>query len=134
MTAIALLILVSSIGLAVILSGVSGNAAWGASTVLSPTSRAPSSHSGPVIQEQVSTGNSGLDKQISKFYSCISKTHLDPPTIQVVDSCYTQQQIAGVTGSGTVTQNPNKVETHPFNTTPKHNTVNPPPGILVEVP
>jgi hypothetical protein len=134
MRGIAILILVSSTVLAVILSGVSGNTAWGASITMSPTNHAPSSHSGPVIQEQVSTGNIGLDKQISKFYSCISKTHLDPPTIQVVDSCYTQQQIAGVTGPGTVTQNPNKVETRSLDTTPKHNTVNPPPGILVEVP
>ena len=134
MTGIALLILVCSISLAVILASVSGNTAWAATTVLSPANRAPSSHSGPVIQEQVNTGNTELDKQISNFYSCISKTHLDPPTIQVVDGCYSQQQIAGVTGSGTVTQNPNKVETHSVDTTPKQNTVNPPPGILVEVP
>jgi hypothetical protein len=134
MTGIALLILVSSISLAVMLACVSGNTVWAASTVMSPTSNAPSSHSGPVIQEQVNTGNAELDKQISKFYSCISKTHLDPPTIQVVDGCYSQQQIAGVTAPGTVTHNPNKLETHPIDTTPKQNTVNPPPGILVEVP
>jgi hypothetical protein len=33
----------------------------------------------PVIQEQVYTGNPDLDKQINKFYHCISKTHEDPP-------------------------------------------------------
>ncbi len=33
-----------------------------------------------VIQEQVNTGNPVLDKEINKFYSCISKTHQDPPT------------------------------------------------------
>jgi len=33
-----------------------------------------------VIQEQVNTGNLVLDKEINKFYSCISKTHQDPPT------------------------------------------------------
>jgi hypothetical protein len=134
MTGIALLILVSSISLAVMLVSASGNAAWAASTVISPTNRASSSHSGPVVQEQVNTGNAELDKQISKFYSCITKTHLDPPTIQVVDGCYSQQQIAGVTAPGTATHNPNNVETHTIDTSPKKNTVNPPPGILVEVP
>ena len=34
---------------------------------------------GPVTQEQVKSGNSNLDKEINKFYSCISKTHQDPP-------------------------------------------------------
>jgi hypothetical protein len=45
---------------------------------------------GPVTQEQVNTGNSNLNKEINKFYSCISKTHQDPPTIEKVDSCYYQ--------------------------------------------
>jgi len=36
-----------------------------------------------VIQEQVNTGNPNLDKQINKFYSCISKTHQDPPIMQI---------------------------------------------------
>ena len=30
-----------------------------------------------VIQEQVNTGNPILDKEINKFYSCISKIHQD---------------------------------------------------------
>jgi hypothetical protein len=57
---------------------------------------ASSKGGGSVTQEKVSTGDSGLDKQINKFYSCISKTHQDPPTIEKVDSCYYQ----GVGGSG----------------------------------
>ena len=59
---------------------------------------ASSKGGGSVTQEKVSTGDSGLDKQINKFYSCISKTHQDPPTIEKVDSCYYQ----GVGGSGGV--------------------------------
>jgi hypothetical protein len=45
---------------------------------------------GPVIQEPVDTGNLHLDKAINKFYSCLSHTHEDPPTIQKVDDCYYQ--------------------------------------------
>jgi hypothetical protein len=45
---------------------------------------------GPVIQEPVVTGNPHLDKAINKFYSCLSHTHEDPPTIQKVDVCYYQ--------------------------------------------
>jgi len=60
--------------------------------------------SGSVIQEQVNTGNSNLDKQINKFYSCISKTHQDPPSIEKVDNCYSQalggSGIGGGSGSG----------------------------------
>jgi hypothetical protein len=51
---------------------------------------------GPVTQEQVNSGNSQLDKEVNKFYSCISKTHQDPPTIEKVDNCYYQN----VGGSG----------------------------------
>jgi hypothetical protein len=54
---------------------------------------------GSVVQEQVSTGNSGLDKDINKFYSCISKTHQDPPTRQIVDNCY-YQTVSGTSNSG----------------------------------
>ena len=57
---------------------------------------ASSKGGGSVTQEKVSTGDSGLDKQINTFYSCISKTHQDPPTIEKVNSCYYQ----GVGGSG----------------------------------
>jgi hypothetical protein len=45
---------------------------------------------GPVIQEPVDTGNLHLDKAINKFYSCLSHTHEDPPTVRKVDSCYYQ--------------------------------------------
>ncbi len=57
---------------------------------------ASSKGGGSVTQEKVSTGDSSLDKQINKFYGCISKTHQDPPNVEKVDSCYYQ----GVGGSG----------------------------------
>jgi hypothetical protein len=64
---------------------------------------------GSVIQEQVNTGNSNLDKEINKFYSCVSKTRQDPPSIEKVDNCYSHALggsdngggASGVTGAGT---------------------------------
>jgi hypothetical protein len=53
---------------------------------------------GPVIQEQVNTGIPTLDKEINKFYTCILKTHHDPPTIEKVDSCYYQ----AIDGAGSI--------------------------------
>ena len=50
---------------------------------------------GSIIQELVNTGNPTLDKEINKFYSCISKTHQDPPSIRIVDNCYYQTSIGG---------------------------------------
>ena len=51
-----------------------------------------SASSGPVIQEAVNTGNLDLDKQINKFYSCISKITHEPqePGKAEVDNCYFQ--------------------------------------------
>ena len=57
--------------------------------------------SGPVIQEQVDTGNLHLDKAINKFYNCLSHTHEDPPTVQKVDVCY--HQTLGGNNGGTQT-------------------------------
>ena len=38
-------------------------------------------------------------KEINKFYSCISKTHQDPPSIEKVDNCYSQT-LSGSGGDG----------------------------------
>ncbi|MFZ0893264.1 MAG: hypothetical protein WAZ77_02060 [Candidatus Nitrosopolaris sp.] len=87
-----------------------------------------------VIQEQVNTGNPNLDKQINKFYNCISKTHQDPPSIQIVDNCYYQNSIGGISGPGSIdhhNNNNNNIETH---STSNSRIVTPPPGVLVEVP
>jgi hypothetical protein len=45
---------------------------------------------GAVTQEKVNTGDLILDKGINAFYRCISKTHQDPPTIDIVYNCYYQ--------------------------------------------
>jgi hypothetical protein len=55
---------------------------------LTPSAMASNKGGGSVVQEKVNTGNSNLDKSINKFYSCISKTHQDPPSIEKVDNCY----------------------------------------------
>lgn len=57
---------------------------------LTTPAMASSKGGGSVAQEQVNTGNSNLDKELNKFYSCISKTHQDPPSIEKVDNCYSQ--------------------------------------------
>jgi hypothetical protein len=89
-----------------------------------------------VIQELVNTGNPNLDKQINKFYSCISKTHQDPPTIQIVDNCYSQNSIAGTTGPGNHNNNNNNNNNINYNIIKKPliRIPTPPPGVLVEVP
>ena len=89
-----------------------------------------------VIQEQVNTGNANLDKQINKFYSCISKTHQDPPTIQIVDNCYSQNSIAGITGPGNHNHNNNNNDNNNNYVikAPSIRIPTPPPGVLVEVP
>ena len=91
-----------------------------------------------VIQELVNTGNPILDKEINKFYSCISKTHQDPPTIQIVDNCYSQNSIAGISGSGSINHhyNNNNNNNNNNNTPSKSNSTiaTAPPGVLVEVP
>jgi hypothetical protein len=80
-----------------------------------------------------------LDKEINKFYHCISKTHADPPSIQSVDNCYHQNSIGdyqtstGGTSDGGGNRNIqyNNDETH--SSTVGILRVVPPPGVLVEV-
>ena len=64
---------------------------------------ASSKGGGSVAQVQVRTGNSNLDKEINKFYICISKTHQDPPSIEKVDNCYSQVLSGSDIGGGTTT-------------------------------
>jgi hypothetical protein len=85
-----------------------------------------------VIQEQVNTGNPILNKEINKFYSCISKTHQDPPTKQIVDDCYSQNSIAGIIGPGNHNRNNNNNNNNIEK--PSIGIATPPPGVLVEVP
>ena len=69
------------------------------STALTTPAMASSKGGGSVVQEQVNSGNSNLDKEINKFYNCISKTHQDPPSINKVDNCY-YQALGGRGSSG----------------------------------
>jgi len=71
------------------------------SITLTTPAMASSKGGGSVTQEQVSAGNSNLDKEINKFYNCISKTHQDPPPIEKVDSCYDQGLGGSDSGSTT---------------------------------
>jgi hypothetical protein len=68
---------------------------------------------GAVAQVKVNSGNPNLDKEVNKFYNCISKTHQDPPTIDQIYNCYYQSLGSssgisstsnyGLTGTGTGT-------------------------------
>ena len=68
-----------------------------------PAMASSSKGGGSVDQEKVNTGNPNLDKQINKFYNCISKTHQDPPTIEKVYNCYYQSLGDGTTANYGVT-------------------------------
>ena len=89
----------------------------------STSSNSQSSKGSAVILVPVNTGDPALDKQINKFYSCISKTHMDPPTKDQLDSCYFQNVAGQSSGSNTQSQmvSKSKIDSSP-------------PGILVEVP
>jgi len=93
-----------------------------------------------VVQEQVSTGNVNLDKEINKFYHCISKTHEDPPTIEKVDNCYYQTSIGDYqTSTGGTSDDDGGNRNIQYNNDEPHSStvgilrVVPPPGVLVEV-
>jgi hypothetical protein len=124
-----LLILVAIIfGLSILTTNISNNFAMAASN-----------GGAFVVQEQVSTGNLNLDKEINKFYHCISKTHDDPPSIRSVDNCYYQTSIGDYqTSTGGISDDGgnrniqyNNDETH--STTVGILRAVPPPGVLVEV-
>jgi hypothetical protein len=114
-------------------NGGSGGAGHFASSGTSRTTRSPPSIShdskgSAVILIPVNSGDPALDKQINKFYSCISKTHMDPPTKDQLDSCYLQNvggQSSGSQSSGSHTQS-QKFSKSKIDSSP--------PGMLVEVP
>ena len=102
-------------------------------TTSSAPSNSHSSKGSAVILIPVNSGDPALDKQINKFYSCISKTHMDPPTKDQLDSCYFQNvggqssasQSSGSQSSGSHTQS-QKISKSKIDSSP--------PGMLVEVP
>lgn len=97
-------------------------------TTSSASSNSHSSKGSAVILIPVNSGDPELDKQINKFYSCISKTHMDPPTKDQLDSCYLQNvggQSSSSQSSGIHTQS-QKISKSKIDSSP--------PGMLVEVP
>jgi hypothetical protein len=122
-----LILVVIIFGLSILTTNISNNFAMAASN-----------GGAFVVQEQVSTGNLNLDKEINKFYHCISKTHDDPPSIQSVDNCYYQTSIGdyqtstgGISDGGNRNIQYNNDETH--SSTVGILRAVPPPGVLVEV-
>ena len=65
---------------------------------------------GPVIQEAVNTGNPELDKQVNKFYGCISKITHEPqePGKAEVDNCYFQIFGGSINNSSGITSPSNE--------------------------
>jgi hypothetical protein len=74
-----------------------------------------SGSSGPVIQEAVNTGYPELDKQVNKFYGCISKITHEPqePGKAQVDNCYFQ--IFGGSNRSGITSPLNESPSSPIN-------------------
>jgi hypothetical protein len=96
-------------------------------STLSTTPTIHNNNKGPVIQEIVNTGNPVLDKQVNKFYSCISKvTHepIEPLKVQV-GSCYLQVFGTRSSNIGNNNDSPTAISSKISSS---------PPGILVEVP
>ena len=65
---------------------------------------------GPVIQEAVNTGYPELDKQVNKFYGCISKITHEPqePGKVEVDNCYFQIFGGSINNSSGITSPSNE--------------------------
>jgi hypothetical protein len=109
-----------------------GDKAFGSTSKTSPTfANGHSTKGSAVIQLPVNTGDPTLDKQINKFYSCVSKTHLDPPSKDQVDGCYFQ--FLGGHGGNSQSDSGHKASTH-TQTQGKPKFDDSPTGMLVEVP
>ena len=69
-----------------------------------------SSSSGQVIQEAVNTSNPELDKQVNKFYDCVSKITHEPqePGKAEVDNCYFQVFGGGINSCSGITSPSNE--------------------------
>lgn len=111
-------------------NGGSGGAFSSTTGKTSSTSNSQSSKGSAVILIPVNTGDPVLDKQINKFYSCISKTHLDPPTKDQLDSCY-YQNVSGQSSNGQSSVSYTQLQSQKLS---KSTIQSSPPGMLVEVP
>ena len=131
------LVAANPFGSALVISSNGGNAGAGdnafssTSKTSSPSSNSHNTKGSAVIQLPVNTGDQTLDKQINKFYSCVSKTHLDPPSKDQVAGCYFQY-VGGDSGN---TQSSNRDTTSMHSHSHSISKIdNSPPGMLVEVP
>jgi hypothetical protein len=107
-----------------------GADAFSSSKTSSPSSSSHSTKGSAVIEVPVNSGDPALDKHISKFYSCVSKTHLDPPSKDQVDTCYFQ--FVGVdSGNSQSSRDTTSTHSHSHSISKIDND---PPGMLVEVP
>jgi hypothetical protein len=136
-TAVCAILVASPFSSALAISNNGGNAGAGnnafssTSKTSSPSSNSQSTKGSAVIQLPVNTGDPTLDKHISKFYSCVSKTHLDPPSKDQVDSCYFQF-VGGDSGnSQSSSRDTTSTHSHSHSISKIDNS---PPGMLVEVP
>ena len=126
-TAVCAILAASPFGSALAISRECNNAFSSTSKTNSPSSNSHSTKGLAVIQLPVNTGDPTLDKQINKFYSCVSKTHLDPPSKDRVNGCYFQfvggdsQSSSDITSTHSHSHSISKIDTSP-------------PGMLVEVP
>lgn len=74
---------------------------------------------------EIDTGSSSLNHDISNFYKCVTDTHKDPPSISVVDQCYSDNvQGEGSSGIGSgsdlssSSSDNNHIEFHHFSDQP----------------
>ena len=68
---------------------------------------------------EIDTGSSSLNHDISNFYNCVTDTHKDPPSISVVDQCYSDNvQGGGISGSGSDLSSSSHIEFHHFSDQP----------------
>ena len=70
---------------------------------------------------EIDTGSSSLNHEISNFYKCVTDTHKDPPSISVVDQCYSDNvQGGGSSGSNSDVSSPDSshIEFHHFSDQP----------------
>ncbi len=111
-------------------AGTGGDAFSSTSKTSSPSSNSHSTKGSAVIQLPVNTGDPALDKQINKFYSCVSKTHLDPPSKDQVNGCYFQF-VGGDSGNSQSSSDNTSTHSHSHSISKIDNSL---PGMLVEVP
>jgi hypothetical protein len=107
-----------------------GADAFSSSKTSSPSSSSHSTKGSAVIEVPVNSGDPAIDKHISKFYSCVSKTHLDPPSKDQVDTCYFQI-VGGDSGNSQSSRDTTSTHSHSHSISKIDND---PPGMLVEVP